>query len=130
TMALGKRETERQDDLFIMHDQLPRSVGHVFYVKLNQLLAEAGFDPWIEELCEPYYAQGGRPSVPPGNYFRMLLVGYFEGIGTQRGIAWRCADSLSLRSFLGLALTEDTPDHSSLSYIRKRLPREVHAAVF
>ena len=129
-MALGKRETERQDELFITHDQLPKSVGHVFYVKLNQLLAEAGFDPWIEELCEPYYAQGGRPSLPPGNYFRMLLVGYFEGIGSQRGIAWRCADSLSLRSFLGLALTEASPDHSSLSYIRQRLPREVHDAVF
>ena len=129
-MALGKRETERQDDLFITHDQLPKSVGHVFYVKLNQLLAEAGFDPWIEELCEPYYAAGGRPSLPPGNYFRMLLVGYFEGIGSQRGIAWRCADSLSLRSFLGLALTEASPDHSSLSYIRQRLPREIHDAVF
>ena len=129
-MALGKRETERQDDLFVTHDQLPKSVGHVFYVKLNQLLAEAGFDPWIEDLCEPYYAQGGRPSLPPGNYFRMLLVGYFEGIGSQRGIAWRCADSLSLRSFLGLALTEASPDHSSLSYIRQRLPQEVHDAVF
>ena len=129
-MALGKRESERQDELFITHDQLPKSVGHVFYVKLNQLLAEAGFDPWIEELCEPYYAAGGRPSLPPGNYFRMLLVGYFEGIQSQRGIAWRCADSLSLRSFLGLGLTEETPDHSSLSYIRKRLPQEVHDAVF
>jgi transposase len=129
-MALGKRETERQDELFIRHDQLPKSAGHVFYVKLNQLLAEADFDPWIEQLCEPYYAAGGRPSLPPGNYFRMLLVGYFEGIGSQRGIAWRCADSLSLRRFLGLALTEDSPDHSSLSYIRQRLPREVHDAVF
>jgi hypothetical protein len=129
-MALGKRESERQDDLFITHDQLPKSVGHVFYMKLNQLLVEAGFDSWIEALCEPYYAQGGRPSVPPGNYFRMLLVGYFEGLGSQRGIAWRCADSLSLRSFLSLALTEETPDHSSLSYIRQRLPQEVHDAVF
>jgi len=129
-MALGKRESERQDELFIMHDQLPKSVGHVFYMRLNQLLAEASFDPWIEDLCEPYYAAGGRPSLPPGNYFRMLLVGYFEGIQSQRGIAWRCADSLSLRSFLGLALTEETPDHSSLSYIRKRLPQEIHDAVF
>jgi transposase len=129
-MALGKRESERQAELFITHDQLPKSVGHVFYVKLNQLLAEAGFDPWIEELCEPYYGTGGRPSVPPGNYFRMLLVGYFEGIQSQRGIAWRCADSLSLRRFLGLGLTEETPDHSSLSYIRKRLPQAVHDAVF
>lgn len=130
-MAMGKRETERQDDLFITHDRLPKSPGHVFYVKLNQLLAEAEFDPWVEALCEPYYASGkGRPSVPPGVYFRMLLVGYFEGINSQRGIAWRCSDSLSLRTFLGVPLGEDTPDHSSLSYIRNRLPLAVHEQVF
>jgi transposase len=130
-MAMGKRETERQDDLFITHDRLPKSAGHVFYVKLNQLLAEAKFDPWVEALCEPSYASGkGRPSIPPGVYFRMLLVGYFEGIGSQRGIAWRCSDSLSLRTFLGVPLAEDTPDHSSLSYIRNRLPLTVHEQVF
>jgi transposase len=98
---------------------------------LNRLLAEGGFDRWIETLCEPHYCQGkGRPSVPPGVYFRMLLVGYFEGINSQRGIAWRCSDSLSLREFLGIPLGEDSPDHSSLSYIRNRLPLEVHEAVF
>lgn len=130
-MAMGKRETERQDDLFITHDRLPKSPGHVFYIKLNQLLAEAGFDQWLEALCEPCYANGkGRPSIPPGVYFRMLLVGYFEGINSQRGIAWRCSDSLSLRDFLGIPLGEDSPDHSSLSYIRNRLPLEVHAEVF
>ena len=94
-MAMGKRDTEQQQDLFITHDRLPRSPGHVFYRKLNQLLAEGGFDGWIEALCEPHYCRGrGRPSIPPGVYFRMLLVGYFEGIGSQRGIAWRCSDSL------------------------------------
>jgi transposase len=130
-MAMGKREAQRQDDLFITHDRLPKSPGHVFYVKLNQLLAEAEFDPWVEALCEPYYASGkGRPSVPPGVYFRMLLVGYFEGIGSQRGIAWRCSDSLSLRTFLGVPLGEDTTDHSSLSYIRNRLPLAMHEQVF
>jgi transposase len=130
-MALGKRETERQEDLFLTADQLPRSPGHVFYQKLNRLLAEAGFDRWVEALCEPYYADGrGRPSIPPGTYFRMLLVGYFEGIGSQRGIAWRCADSLSLRDFLGIPLGEESPDHSSLSVIRQRLPLEVHQQVF
>ena len=130
-MAMGKRETERQDDLFITHDRLPKSAGHVFYVKLNELLAEAKFDRWVEALCEPFYASGkGRPSVPPGVYFRMLLVGYFEGLGSQRGIAWRCSDSLSLRTFLGVPLGEDTPDHSSLSYIRNRLPLAVHEQVF
>ena len=130
-MAMGKRDTEQQQDLFITHDKLPRSAGHVFYRKLNQLLAEGGFDPWIEALCEPHYCRGqGRPSVPPGTYFRMLLVGYFEGLNSQRGIAWRCSDSLSLREFLGIPLGEDSPDHSSLSYIRNRLPHSVHEAVF
>lgn len=130
-MALGKRATERQADLFLLAEQLPRSPGHVFYQKLNSLLAEAGFDLWVEKLCEPYYAQEvGRPGIPPGTYFRMLLVGYFEGIGSQRGIAWRCCDSLSLRDFLAIGLGEDSPDHSSLSVIRNRLPIEVHAAVF
>jgi transposase len=130
-MAMGKREAVQQQDLFITHDKLPRSAGHVFYRKLNQLLAEGGFDPWVEALCEPHYCQGkGRPSVPPGVYFRMLLVGYFEGLNSQRGIAWRCSDSLSLRDFLGIPLGEDSPDHSSLSYIRNRLPHSAHEAVF
>ncbi len=130
-MALGKRKTERQADLFVLAAQLPRSPGHVFYQKLNRLLAEAGFDPWIEKLCEPHYADGrGRPGIPPGTYFRMLLVGYFEGLSSQRGIAWRCSDSLSLRDFLGIPLGEESPDHSSLSVIRNRLPLEVHTAVF
>src|SRR5258708_1752390 len=130
-MAMGKRDTEQQQDLFITNDRLPRSPGHVFYRNLNQLWAEGGFDRWIEALCEPYYCQGpGRPSVPPGQYFRMLLVGYFEGISSQRGIAWRCSDSLSLRDFLGIPLGEDSPDHSSLSYIRNRLPHSVHEAMF
>ena len=130
-MAMGKREAEQQQNLFVTHNKLPRSPGHVFYRKLNRLLAEGGFDRWIEGLCEPYYADGrGRPSVPPGVYFRMLLVGYFEGINSQRGIAWRCSDSLSLREFLGIPLGEDSPDHSSLSYIRQRLPLSVHEAMF
>ena len=130
-MAMGKREAEQQQNLFVAHDQLPRSPGHVFYRKLNRLLAEGGFDRWIEGVCEPHYAKGqGRPSVPPGVYFRMLLVGYFEGINSQRGIAWRCSDSLSLREFLGIPLGEDSPDHSSLSYIRNRLPLDVHQAMF
>jgi transposase len=130
-MAMGKREAEQQQNLFVTHDKLPRSPGHVFYRKLNRLLAEGGFDRWIEALCEPHYCAGqGRPSVPPGVYFRMLLVGYFEGIGSQRGIAWRCSDSLSLREFLGIPLGQESPDHSSLSYIRNRLPLQVHEAVF
>jgi transposase len=132
-MAMGKRKRERQEALFITADQMPRSSGHPFYQQLNRLLAEAGFDPWIEKRCERYYAQEekrGHPSIPPGVYFRMLMVGYFEGIGSQRGIAWRCADSFSLREFLGTALHENTPDHSSMTNTRKRLPPEVFDEVF
>jgi transposase len=129
-MALGRRNEERQGELWVATDQLPTSLGHVFYEKLNALFAEAGFDEWIEKLCEPHYAKRGRPGIPPGTYFRMLLVGYFEGIGSQRGIAWRCSDSLSLRKFLGIAPSEESPDHSSLSVIRERLPIEVHKSAF
>lgn len=129
-MALGRRKPVQQD-LFILAEDLPRSDGHAFYAKLNRLLDEAGFDSWIEKLCGPYYSQAyGRPGIPPGVYFRMLLVGYFEGIQSQRGIAWRCADSLSIRQFLGLKLTDHSPDHSSLTVIRERLPETVHESVF
>ena len=129
-MALGRRNDERQGEFWVATQSLPMAPGHAFYAKLNQLLAEGGFDEWIEKLCEPYYAKTGRPGIPPGVYFRMLLVGYFEGIGSQRGIAWRCSDSLSLRKFLGLSPTDESPDHSSLTVIRERLPAEVHNAVF
>ena len=129
-MALGKRRDEQQE-MWLATNSLPKSEGHVFYRKLNRLLAEAEFDHTVETLCEPHYHNHlGRPSIPPGVYFRMLLVGYFEGIGSQRGIAWRCGDSLSLREFLGVPLSEDTPDHSSLTRVRDRLPLEVHTAVF
>ena len=130
-MALGKRKTEQQQELFVPTDQLPRSPGHVFYRKLNELLAEVGFDSWLEDRCRSYYADGqGREGIPPGTYFRMLLVGYFEGIGSQRGIAWRSSDSLSIRDFLGVSATKESPDHSSLSKIRERLPLELHLEVF
>ena len=129
-MALGKRKTEQQA-AWIATNELPKSPGHPFYKKLNVLLAEAGFDQWLEKLCAPYYAANiGRDSIPPGVYFRMILVGYFEGIGSQRGIAWRCGDSRSLAEFLGVPLHEETPDHSSLSRIHDRLPLEVHEAMF
>src|SRR5438477_2296949 len=129
-MALGRRNEERQAEFWVATQQLPSSPGHVFYEKLNELLAEGGFDEWVEELCTRCYAKRGRPSIPPGVYFRMLLIGYFEGIGSQRGIAWRCSDSLSLRKFLGMAPTEETPVHASLSVIRERLPIQVHYSVF
>lgn len=130
-MALGKRKREQQE-MWVATTDLPRSPGHVFYQKLNALLAEAEFDEQMEHLCEPYYAATGpgRPGIPPGVYFRMLMVGYFEGLDSQRGIAWRCADSLSLREFLGVSPTEETPDHSSLTRIRQRLPLAVHEEMF
>jgi transposase len=130
-MALGRRKDGQQDEMFVMAEHLPKAPGHVFFRKLNAVLREAGFDRWAEDLCRPYYAETqGRPGIPPGTYFRMLLIGYFEGIGSQRGIAWRCSDSLSLRDFLGIPLTEDSPDHSTLSVVRDRLPVEVHQAMF
>jgi transposase len=129
-MALGKRKQEQQS-AWIATTELPKSPGHPFYKKLNEMLAEAGFDTWLEAFCAPYYAaKMGRGSIPPGVYFRMILVGYFEGISSQRGIAWRCHDSRSLAEFLGVPVHEETPDHSSLSRIHSRLPLEVHEAMF
>lgn len=129
-MALGRREAI-QAEMWVAAKDLPRSAGHVFYAKLNRFLADADFDRRIEELCRPYYADDqGRPSIPPGVYFRMLFVGFFEGLVSQRAIAWKCADSLSVREFLGVPISEDSPDHSSMTRIRQRLPLEVHVQGF
>ena len=130
-MAMGKRQGHRQEELWIPAAQMPQAPGHPFYQRVNRLLAQHGFDPFVEGLCEKFYHDSlGRPSVPPGVYFRMLLIGYFEGIDSERGIAWRCADSRALSSFLGYGPTESTPDHSSLSVIRRRIDLETHDAVF
>jgi transposase len=129
-MALG-RQQDRQSELLVTWAEMPRSPGHVFYDRLQAELVAAGFDGFVEDRCAPYYAAGrGRPSLPPGRYFRMLLVGYFEGIDSERGLEWRCADSLSLREFLRLGARDPVPDHSWLSRTRGRLPLEVHDAVF
>jgi transposase len=128
-MALGKRSPQ-QSDLFIPTAALVQGSGHPFYTKLNQVLAEAGIDRFVESLCAPFYKDGGRPSIPPGVYFRMLLIGYFEGLDSQRGIAWRCADSLALRTFLGYSLTQPTPVHASMTIIRQRLEASVFEQVF
>jgi transposase len=130
-MSMRKRANEKQPDLWIATSELAKSPGHPFYVRLNKILAESKFDRFVEERCARFYAEGkGRPSIPPGTYMRMLLVGFFEGLDSERGIAWRCADSMSLRTFLGYDLSESTPDHSSLSRIRQRLDVEVHQEVF
>jgi transposase len=129
-MAMG-RQRDRQGEMLLSWDELPKSPGHVFYDRLQEVLIEAGFDAFVESLCRPYYAPVmGAPSLPPGRYFRMHLVGYFEGIASERGLEWRCTDSLSLRDFLGLELSQRVPDHSWLSKTRGRLPLEVHEAVF
>lgn len=130
-MAPGRRRSSHQGELFLTSADLPQSPGHAFYDRLNEPLAAADFDRFVEDLCRPHYAdEVGRPSLPPGTYFRMLFVGYFEGIDSQRGIAWRCADSLPLRAFLAIPATEAPPDHSSLTKIRQRLPEVVHEQVF
>jgi transposase len=129
-MAMG-RQGPRQGEMLVTWDELPKSPGHVFYDRLQAVLTDAGFDAFVEALCQPYYAAMlGAPSLPPGRYFRMHLVGYFEGIDSERGLEWRCADSLSLRDFLGLGLRDRVPDHSWLSRTRARLPLEVHERVF
>jgi transposase len=130
-MAMGKRKLEPQGEMWIPTREMPRVAGHPFYERLNGVLGEHGFDAFVEEVCESQYAEKiGRPSIPPPAYFRMLLIGYFEGIDSERGIAWRCADSLALRAFLGYELSQGTPDHSSLSRTRRRLDLETHQAVF
>jgi transposase len=117
--------------MLVSWSEMPRSPGHAFYDRLQAELVAAGFDGFVEGLCAAQYAERrGRPSLPPGRYFRMLLVGYFEGIDSERGLEWRCADSLSLREFLRLGERERVPDHSWLSRTRSRLPLEVHDAVF
>ena len=129
-MALG-RQGVRQTELMVGWAELPRSPGHAFYDRLQAVLIEAGFDGFAEQQCAAHYAdKRGRRSLPPGRYFRMHLIGYFEGIDSERGLEWRCADSLSLREFLRLGTTEPVPDHSWLSKTRSRLPLEVHEAVF
>jgi transposase len=130
-MAMSKRKGQPQQEFWISTADIPTSPGHPFYQKLDNLLVDYGFDLFVEQLCQKFYAEKlGRPSIAPGIYFRMLLIGYFEGIDSERGIAWRCCDSSSLRGFLGYAIDEGTPDHSSLSIIRRRIDLETHQEAF
>ena len=130
-MAMG-RQKDGQGDLMVSWSEMPRSPGHVFYDRLQSVLVEGGFDAFAEASCRPYYAaRMGAPSVPPGRYFRMHLVGYFEGIDSERGLEWRCSDSLSLRAFLRLGSRDRVPDHSwrrGLSYWPWRPARRLSAA--
>ena len=130
-MAMGRRGRNRQPSMWITTTELPTAASHPFYARLSQLLAEHRFDDFVEATCVRFYdARLGRPGLAPGIYFRLLLVGYFEGLESERGIAWRAADSLTLRDFLGLALTEAPPDHSTISRTRRLIDVETHRAVF
>jgi transposase len=130
-MSMSRRAGDEQGRFWVAVQDVARSPRHPFYQKLNRILAEHGFDKFVEDSCEKFYAtKMGRPSVPPGVYFRMLLIGYFEGLDSEREIDWRCSDSASLKEFLGYPLTKQTPDHSTLCVTRQRLDIETHQAVF
>lgn len=131
-MAMGKRKRRaRQSSMWVAAQDLPRSAAHPFYRRLNRVLDEAQFDAFVEGACVTFYAPVmGRPSLAPGRYFRLLLLGYFEGLDSERAMAWRAADSLSIRSFLGLELDEPSPDHSTISRTRRLIDVETHRAVF
>jgi transposase len=131
-MAMGRRkQREKQEDIWIAHTELASAPGHPFYQRLNELLDGERFDEFVEERCAKFYAaKYGRPSLTPGIYFRSLLIGYFEGIDSERGIAWRLADSLALRRFLGMGLDEMTPDHSTISRTRRLMDLDTHREVF
>src|SRR6266446_4509289 len=129
-MAMGTRQSE-QGSLWVATAELPKSPGHPFYTRLNALLDANDFDEFVEGQCARFYAPVmGRPSLAPGRYFRLLLVGYFEGIDSERGIAWRAADSLAVRSFVRLGLEDAAPDHSTISRTRRLIDVETHQAVF
>ena len=130
-MAMGKRKSQQQQPLFVAATHLAQSAAHPFYAKLNEVLAGWKFDAFVEELCVKFYDEKiGHPSLAPGKHFRLLLIGYFEGIDSERGIAWRCADSLSLRAFVGYALDEKSTEHSTISRTRRLIDVETHREVF
>jgi transposase len=129
-MAMGKRKP-KQEALFFSAQEIPNAASHPFYAKVNEILERNKVDKRLEHLCKRFYKPVlGRPSMAPGVYFRMLLLGYFEGVDSERGIAWRVADSFSLREFLGFSVIESTPDHSTMSRTRRLMPVETHKAVF
>jgi transposase len=130
-MSMGKRVRERQPEMCVATTNFPTAASHPFYPRLNQRLAEHYFDDFVEGQCQPFYAEiMGRPGLPPGMYFPLLLIGYFEGIDSERGIAWRAADSFALRDFLGVGLEDAPPDHSTISRTRRLIDLETHRAVF
>ena len=128
---MGKRKRRaKQASMWVATQDLPRSAAHPFYTRLNQILDTHDFDGSVEELCERFYADEGRPGLPPGRYVRLWLIGYVEGLDAERAIAWRAADSFALREFLGLVLPDAPPDHSTISRTRRLIDLETHQAVF
>ena len=128
---MGKRRRRaKQTSMWVATNDLPRSAAHPFYARLNEILDQHDFDGYVEGRCQRFYADEGRPGLPPGRYFRLLLIGYFEGLDAERAIAWRAADSFALREFLGLVLPEAPPDHSTISRTRRLIDVETHEAVF
>lgn len=129
-MAMGRRKKHRQQKLWVETQALAKAPGHPFYERLAKILKKHDFDSFVEERCQAFYAETmGRPSLPPAIYFRLLLIGFFEGIDSERGIAWRLADSISLRGFLGYELSDKTPNHSTISRTRRLIDVETHDAV-
>src|SRR6266568_6180342 len=130
-MAMGTRKMrERQEDLWY-GGELPTAPGHPFYKRLNEILDDAKFDPFCEISCASFYHHKlGRPSLPPGQYFRIMMIGFFEGLDSERGIAWRLADSLTLRQFLSIGLDENTPDHVTISRTRRLIDEKTHQRIF
>jgi transposase len=129
-MALGKRKSVQQP-LFVSTADLPTVKAHPYYDAVNKVLDAHHFDDFVEQLCGSFYDDTiGRPGLAPGIYFRCLFIGYFEGIDSERGIAWRAADSSSLKLFLGYPIDQTTPDHSTISRTRRLIDLETHAQVF
>jgi transposase len=130
-MAMGTRKKrERQEDLWY-GGELASAPGHPFYKRLNEVLDNAGFDAFCESQCAEFYHQKlGRPSLVPGLYFRIMMIGFFEGLDSERGIAWRLADSLTLRELLSIGLDEKTPDHVTISRTRRLIGAETHQGIF
>src|SRR5712691_7730607 len=130
-MAMGTRQQREREEPLWYRSELPEAPGHPFYRRLNEVLEREGFDRFCEARCREFYHEKlGRPSLPPGQYFRMMMIGFFEGLDSERGIAWRVADSLTLRQFLSIGLDEQTPDHVTISRTRRLIDGETHQRIF
>jgi transposase len=130
-MAMGTRKQRERQEALWYRNELPEAPGHPFYKRLHEVLERDGFDRFCEGRCQEFYHEKlGRPSLAPGLYFRLMMIGFFEGIDSERGIAWRVADSLTLRQFLGIGLDERTPDHVTISRTRRLISASAHQQVF